>query len=116
MATRSTTPRSTRRVKHPHPSTTVGGGFAESFPDSTKVYIEGPKGVRVPMREISLSGGEPPLRVYDTSGPQGIDVEEGLPLLREAWVRERKVKESPVTSDQSVSHPSIDLRLTTGDW
>ena len=32
------------------------------------------QGVRrrtVPMREIALSGGEPPLRVYDTSGPQG---------------------------------------------
>ena len=34
------------------------------------------------MREISLSGGEPPLRVYDTSGPQGFDVREGLPALR----------------------------------
>ena len=31
------------------------------------------------MREIALSGGEPPLRVYDTSGPQGFDVREGLP-------------------------------------
>ena len=33
------------------------------------------------MREISLSGGEPPLRVYDTSGPQGFDVREGLPSI-----------------------------------
>jgi phosphomethylpyrimidine synthase len=54
----------------------------ESFPNSTKIYVEGPRGVRVPMREIALSGGEPPLRVYDTSGPQGIEVEEGLPPLR----------------------------------
>jgi len=51
----------------------------ESFPNSSKVYIDGPGGIRVPMREISLSGGEPPLRVYDTSGPQGCDVERGLP-------------------------------------
>src|SRR5918994_1394720 len=51
----------------------------ESFPNSTKVYVDGPHGIRVPMREISLSGGEPPLRVYDTSGPQGCDVERGLP-------------------------------------
>ena len=33
------------------------------------------QGVRVPMREIALSGGEPPLRVYDTSGPQDHDVD-----------------------------------------
>ena len=39
------------------------------------------------MREIALSGGEPPLRVYDTSGPQGFDVREGLPPLRPAWIR-----------------------------
>src|SRR5918994_4812951 len=51
----------------------------DSFPNSTKVYVEGPRGVRVPMREIALSGGEPPLRVYDTSGPYGMDVRQGLP-------------------------------------
>jgi len=44
------------------------------------------------MREIALSGGEPPLRVYDTSGPGGCDVREGLPLLREAWIRARDVR------------------------
>ena len=38
------------------------------------------------MREIALSGGEPPLRVYDTSGPRGRDVREGLPSVREAWI------------------------------
>ena len=51
----------------------------DSFPNSTKVYIDGPGGIRVPMREIALSGDEPPLRVYDTSGPQGLDVDQGLP-------------------------------------
>ncbi len=56
----------------------------ECFPNSTKVYIEGPRGIRVPMREISLSGGEPPLRVYDTSGPQGFDVRGGTAALRRA--------------------------------
>src|SRR5688572_26618331 len=63
----------------------------DSFPNSTKVYIDGPGGIRVPMREISLSGGEPPLRVYDTSGPQGHDVGEGLPLLRSGWISQRPV-------------------------
>ncbi|HZD03848.1 MAG TPA: phosphomethylpyrimidine synthase ThiC, partial [Longimicrobiales bacterium] len=60
-----------------------------AFPGSRKVYVEGEHGVRVPMREIGLSGGEPPLRVYDTSGPAGADVRRGLPRLREAWIRGR---------------------------
>ena len=60
-----------------------------SFPASQKVYVEGRDDVRVPMREISLSGGEPPLRVYDTSGPEGEDVQKGLPRLRDAWIRAR---------------------------
>ena len=29
-----------------------------------------PRPLRVPFREVSLSGGEPPVRLYDTSGPQ----------------------------------------------
>ncbi len=63
--------------------------FEDSFPNSTKVYVEGPHGIRVPMREIALSGGEPPLRVYDTSGPQKVDVRDGLPKLRADWIRSR---------------------------
>ena len=56
--------------------------FASAFPNSKKVYVEAGD-LRVPMREISLGGGEPALRVYDTSGPQGHDIREGLPLLRQ---------------------------------
>jgi phosphomethylpyrimidine synthase len=41
------------------------------------------------LREIGLSGGEPPLRVYDTSGPPGVDVRDGLPPLRAGWIRAR---------------------------
>jgi phosphomethylpyrimidine synthase len=63
--------------------------YGDSFPSSRKVHVEGPAGVRVPMREISLSGGEPPLRVYDTSGPLGVDVREGLPALRAEWILAR---------------------------
>jgi phosphomethylpyrimidine synthase len=62
--------------------------FTSAFPNSRKVYVEG-RGVRVPMREITLSGGEPPLRAYDTSGPHGVDVREGLPLLRRDWILSR---------------------------
>ncbi len=64
--------------------------FQDTHPSSRKVYVEGTRGVRVPMREIKLTGGEPPLRVYDTSGPQGIDVRQGLPALRQDWILGRE--------------------------
>src|SRR5215470_8587996 len=53
-----------------------------------KVYVE-KDGFRVPQREIHLDGGEPPLRVYDTSGPDNGDVLAGLPKLRQPWVERR---------------------------
>ena len=63
--------------------------FSTAYPNSTKVYVDGPQGVRVPVREIALENGEPSIRVYDTSGPQGHDVKDGLPKLREPWVNAR---------------------------
>ena len=63
--------------------------FSEAFPNSAKAHVEGAGGIRVPVREIRLAGGEPPLRVYDTSGPQGVDVLQGLPSVRGAWLAER---------------------------
>jgi phosphomethylpyrimidine synthase len=63
--------------------------FTSAFPSSRKVYVDGPSGVRVPMREIVLSNGDT-LRVYDSSGPHGHDVREGLPKLREPWVAPRR--------------------------
>ena len=69
--------------------------FASAYPNSRKVHVEGGQGVRVPMREIALSGGEPPLRVYDTSGPQNVDPAGGLPRLRERWVASRRERAKP---------------------
>jgi phosphomethylpyrimidine synthase len=57
--------------------------FISSFPNSRKVYVDGEQGVRVPMREVALEQGASSIRVYDTSGPHGHDVKEGLPRLRE---------------------------------
>ncbi|MCI0548280.1 MAG: phosphomethylpyrimidine synthase ThiC [Candidatus Rokubacteria bacterium] len=75
------------------PSITTG-----PLPASRKVYVPGrlhPE-LRVPLREIDLSpsAGEPPLRVYDTSGSYTdpgvtIDIERGLPPLRAAWIAGR---------------------------
>ncbi|GAB4574116.1 MAG: phosphomethylpyrimidine synthase ThiC [Rhodothalassiaceae bacterium] len=69
------------------------------LPASRRVYVAGeihPE-IRVPMREIALhpTAGEPPVTVYDTSGPytdpaQTIDIEKGAPRLREAWIRARE--------------------------
>ncbi|MFL2433806.1 MAG: phosphomethylpyrimidine synthase ThiC [Vicinamibacterales bacterium] len=66
----------------------IRADFTEAFPNSRKVYVSG-KRVEVPMREIALSDGEPPLRVYDTSGSHDSDVRTGLPPLRETWVDDR---------------------------
>jgi len=70
------------------------GDYGSAFPNSRKVYVEGTRGIRVPMREIALSGGEPPLRVSDTSGPLRQDVRTGLSPIRADWIREREVRET----------------------
>jgi len=68
------------------------------LPASCKVYSapEDHADVRVPFRDIALSpeSGETAFRVYDPSGPYTdagfqIDVEKGLPRVREAWVKAR---------------------------
>jgi phosphomethylpyrimidine synthase len=63
--------------------------FEDAFPGSQRVYVDGQDGIRVPMREITLSGGEPPFRVYDASGPPDVDVRQGLPALRHDWIVDR---------------------------
>jgi phosphomethylpyrimidine synthase len=62
--------------------------LAEDLPSSRKIYVE-VDDLAVPMREISLSGGQPPVRVYDTTGPQGCDLRQGLPKLRAPWTARR---------------------------
>jgi len=63
---------------------------------SRKIFVEGRDGVRVAMRAVDLepSANEPPVILYDTSGPytdpeQRIDIMAGLPELRRDWVRSR---------------------------
>ncbi|MGH8972326.1 MAG: phosphomethylpyrimidine synthase ThiC, partial [Acidimicrobiia bacterium] len=55
----------------------------------SKVYVDGSDpSVRVPFTEVALSNDDPPVRLYDTSGP-GSDPDAGLPPLREGWVEAR---------------------------
>ena len=65
---------------------------------SRKIHVpsEAVPAVRVAMREIALEPGakEPPVRVYDTSGPYTdpaatIDIQAGLPALRRDWIAAR---------------------------
>ncbi|MBT5108166.1 MAG: phosphomethylpyrimidine synthase ThiC [Rhodospirillaceae bacterium] len=68
------------------------------IPGSRKIYQTGGASgdLRVPFREVKLedSANEPPVRLYDTSGPYTdsdatFDVTAGLPPLRDAWIRAR---------------------------
>ncbi len=68
------------------------------LPSSRKVYVAGDihPDIRVPVREIDLhaTANEPPIPVYDPTGPYtdpaiAIDVEKGLARLRAAWVKAR---------------------------
>jgi phosphomethylpyrimidine synthase len=63
--------------------------FDSAFPSSQKTYVDGPQGVRVPMREVHLADGAGTMPVYDTSGPRGFSAETGLPALRAPWIRSR---------------------------
>ncbi|MBO9451055.1 phosphomethylpyrimidine synthase ThiC [Tropicibacter sp. R16_0] len=77
----------------PNPKITTGG-----LPAARKIYVSGTQhpDIRVPMREISVhpTAGEPPLPVYDSSGPYTdpdvqIDIKQGLAPLRRAWIEAR---------------------------
>jgi phosphomethylpyrimidine synthase len=77
----------------PVPQSVTTGPIAGSH----KIYAA-PKShpdMRVPLREILLSDPlEPPVRVYDPSGPYtetdaSIDLAAGLPAVRESWIEAR---------------------------
>ena len=78
-------------------------GIQFAYPNSQKIYLSGSRAdIRVPLREIAQDdtvteqGHEPnpPIPVYDTSGAYGdpnanIDLKQGLPHIRSAWLDER---------------------------
>ncbi len=86
-----------------HEAVTAKRASIQPFAASEKIYVQGSRpDIRVPMRKIVQSdtpasfGAEknPPIYVYDTSGPYtdpqvSINLRLGLPPLREAWIRER---------------------------
>jgi phosphomethylpyrimidine synthase len=82
---------------------TVDAAAIAPLPNSRKIYVQGSRpDIQVPMREISQSdtaasfGAEqnPPIYVYDTSGPYTdpdatIDIRSGLAAVRANWIAER---------------------------
>ncbi|HKW86684.1 MAG TPA: phosphomethylpyrimidine synthase ThiC, partial [Nitrospiraceae bacterium] len=115
-------------MSSPDPTRTASGGgngqdladptfMTQPFPASRKVYAEGTMlGVRVPMREISLTptrmangsgpSPNPSVTVYDTSGPytdlsEKIDIRAGLTPTRRTWILSRNdVEELPHVSSE----------------
>jgi phosphomethylpyrimidine synthase len=85
------------------PNDELSAELRGNFANSRKVYVAGSRAdVQVPLREISQSktpkqfGAEinPPIAVYDTSGPYTdpnveIDLKRGLSAMRAAWIEER---------------------------
>jgi phosphomethylpyrimidine synthase len=71
------------------------------------------------MREISLAEPEPPIRLYDTSGPYGdadqvVDLKQGLVPLRRAWIEARAdVQELPRSSSDYRRRREADQAVST---
>ena len=95
------------------------------LPASQKIYVQGSRpDIQVPFREISLTetptglGGEynPPVMVYDTSGVYTdpnvkIDLNQGLPNVRESWIEERDDTERLETLSSSFGQERLkDIR------
>ncbi len=125
------------------PAAALDQAMLAPLPGSRKVYVGGSRpDVRVPMREIaledtpSLFGAEanPPVWVYDTSGPYtdpaaSVDVLRGLAPVREAWIAERGDTEAlaepssaygraraadPALADLRFAHRRTPLRAAPG--
>ena len=96
----------TKNAKHEIPSLkSLERDFGQKFayPASTKTYLQGSRpDIKAPIRmieQLPTRVGEellanPPVPVYDTSGPYSdpdvvINLEKGLPRLRDAWIAER---------------------------
>jgi len=102
--------------------------FGKPFPNSQKVYVEGKQhAIKVGMREVILSETRhsngsieknQPITVYDTSGPftdpqYSVDLNKGLPKLREQWILDRNDVE--VLGDFTSEYSNIRMQDVTLD-
>ncbi|NOX42410.1 MAG: phosphomethylpyrimidine synthase ThiC [Gammaproteobacteria bacterium] len=106
----------------------INHSSVEALPNSRKIFVQGSrKDIQVAMREVSLTdtpleNGEfeknPPITIYDTSGPYTdpnaeIDIRKGLDELRRTWVEERNDTDlltgfSSEYVNQRAKDPSLD--------
>jgi phosphomethylpyrimidine synthase len=103
---------------HLHDAVTAKRASIQPFAASEKVHVQGSRSdIRVPMRKVSQSdtptatGAQknPPIYVYDTSGPYtdpavSVDLRHGLPALRERWIEERGDTEQLSGPSSSYGH------------
>ncbi len=94
-----------------------------NLPGSKKIFVTR-DGMCVPFREVALAGGEPAMRLYDTSGPYtdpnaAIDITKGLPALRREWIlargdveeyrgRTRKPEDDGLKPNEKLTVPQFD--------
>jgi phosphomethylpyrimidine synthase len=115
----------------PTPHAVRPGITTDPFPNAAKIHVEGTlSGVRVPMREIRVAPTQthpgtlpgrtienPPITVYDTSGPYTdpaaeIDLARGLAPLRRDWILGRgDVEELPQVSSEYGRRRAVDPKL-----
>ncbi len=105
---------------------TIDDASIQPLPGSKKIYVQGSStDIQVPMREISLTDTmtaqgkvkNPPVRVYDTSGPYTdpsaiIDIRRGLAPVRASWITARQ--DTEILSRASSAYTKArkhDLRL-----
>ena len=122
---------------------TLTAEVTRPFPASRKVFVSGSRDdLRVPMREIAQAATRtvqgaapnPPVTVYDTSGPYTdpaakIDLLAGLPALRAPWIEARADSEAlggpssafgrkrlddPATAPLRFAHPRRPRRAANG--
>ena len=107
----------------PNPTITTG-----PLPASRKIHVPGvlhPE-IRVPMREISVhpTAGEPPLPVYDSSGPYTdpdaqIDIAKGLAPLRRAWIENMSLAAAlmwPMSMAVALLAPLLVVTILDDTW
>jgi phosphomethylpyrimidine synthase len=92
----------------------------EGMPAARKIYVAGSRpDIRVPMREVELEAPNPPIQLYDTSGPytdpqEQLDVRKGLAPRRIHWIHERgDVEELPRSTSEYRREREADPELAS---
>jgi len=106
-------------------TTQLSSEALQPFSGSRKIYVTGSRpDVRVPMREVALSDtltphdSQPndPVTIYDTTGLYSdadahIDLQKGLPSIRERWILERNDTEQLIEQSSHFGRQRLDNNL-----